>query len=150
DDNQGPVRSPDRRTTKREEVALARHQKKDGRLIDVEIVSHALIFAGRPARLVLVTDVSDRARTRVALHERDEQLRRAQRLDAAARLASGVAHDFNNVLTAIRGYSDLLLRDLDETDPRSGDLLEISRAADRGALLTRQLLAFGHRPASAP
>ena len=150
DDAQGTVRSPERRSTKREEVALARHQKKDGRLLDVEIVSHALIFAGRPARLVLVTDVSDRARTRVALHERDEQLRRAQRLDAAARLASGVAHDFNNVLTAIRGYSDLLLRDLDETDAKSADLLEIRRAADRGALLTRQLLAFGHRPASAP
>ena len=150
DDVQGAARSPERRASKRDEVALARHQKKDGTLLDVEIVSHSLVFAGRPARLVLVTDVSDRARARVALHERDEQLRRAQRLDAAARLASGVAHDFNNVLTAIRGYSDLLLRDLNETDPQSNDLMEIRRAADRGALLTRQLLAFGHRPASAP
>ena len=106
DDVQGAARSPERRASKRDEVALARHQKKDGTLLDVEIVSHSLVFAGRPARLVLVTDVSDRARARVALHERDEQLRRAQRLDAAARLAGGVAHDFNNLLTVINGYGD--------------------------------------------
>ena len=140
-----PEPSPERRPTKRDEVALSRHQKKDGTLIDVEIVSHSLTFAGRPARLVLVTDVSDRARTRVALHEREEQLRRAQKSDAAARLASGVAHDFNNVLTAIRGYTDLLLGEFDAADPRAQDLEEIRRAADRGALLTRQLLAFGQR-----
>jgi signal transduction histidine kinase/CheY-like chemotaxis protein len=139
------VPSPERRPNKRDEVALSRHQKKDGTVIDVEIVSHALIFAGRPARLVLVTDVSDRARTRVALRERDEQLRRAQKSDAAARLASGVAHDFNNVLTAIRGYSDLLLGELEPSDPRARDLEEIRHAADRGAMLTRQLLAFGQR-----
>jgi PAS domain S-box-containing protein len=139
------VPSPERRPNKRDEVALSRHQKKDGTVIDVEIVSHALIFAGRPARLVLVTDVSDRARTRVALREREEQLRRAQKSDAAARLASGVAHDFNNVLTAIRGYSDLLLGELEPSDPRAHDLEEIRRAADRGAMLTRQLLAFGQR-----
>ena len=144
-DSPGPVPSPERRTHKRDEVALSRHQKKDGTLIDVEIVSHSLVFAGRPARLVLVTDVSDRARTRVALREREEQLRRAQKSDAAARLASGVAHDFNNVLTAIRGYSDLLLGEFDASDPRAQDLEEIRRAADRGAMLTRQLLAFGQR-----
>jgi PAS domain S-box-containing protein len=144
-DSPGPAPSPERRTHKRDEVALSRHQKKDGTLVDVEIVSHSLIFAGRPARLVLVTDVSDRTRTRVALREREEQLRRAQKSDAAARLASGVAHDFNNVLTAIRGYSDLLLGEFDASDPRAQDLEEIRRAADRGALLTRQLLAFGQR-----
>ncbi len=150
DDAPAPVRSAERRSSQREGVALARHQKKDGSLLDVEIVSHSLTFAGRPARIVLVTDVSDRARVRGALHERDEQLRRAQRLDAAARLASGVAHDFNNVLTAIHGYSDLLLREFDGSDPRTADLQEIRRAADRGAVLTRQLLAFGHRPSSRP
>jgi PAS domain S-box-containing protein len=150
DDAPAPVRSAERRVSQREGVALARHQKRDGSLLDVEIVSHALTFAGRPARIVLVTDVSDRTRVRVALHERDEQLRRAQRLDAAARLASGVAHDFNNVLTAIHGYSDLLLREFDDGDPRASDVQEIRRAADRGALLTRQLLAFGHRPSSRP
>jgi PAS domain S-box-containing protein len=150
DDAPAPVRSAERRVSQREGVALARHQKRDGSLLDVEIVSHALTFAGRPARIVLVTDVSDRTRVRVALHERDEQLRRAQRLDAAARLASGVAHDFNNVLTASHGYSDLLLREFDDGDPRASDVQEIRRAADRGALLTRQLLAFGHRPSSRP
>ena len=149
-DAAAPEPAPERRNGKRDGVALSRHQKKDGTLIDVEIVSHSLTFAGRPARLVLVTDVSDRARARVALHEREEQLRRAQKSDAAARLASGVAHDFNNVLTAIRGYTDLLLGEFDPSDSRIQDLEEIRRAADRGALLTRQLLAFGQRqPAQA-
>ncbi|MBA2626932.1 MAG: PAS domain S-box protein, partial [Gemmatimonadales bacterium] len=96
----GMLRSTERAPASREGVAMARHQKKDGSAIDVEIVSHALVFAGRPARLALVTDVTDRARTRIALHQSEEQLRKAQKMDAVGRLASGVAHDFNNILTA--------------------------------------------------
>jgi PAS domain S-box-containing protein len=137
---------------RREEVALARHQRKDGSVIDVEIASQELRFDDRRARLVLVTDVSDRTRTRAALQRSEEQLRKAQKMDAAGRLASGIAHDFNNLLTAIQGYGELLLRGLDANDPRRRDVEEIGRAADRGALLTRQLLAFGRqqviRPAS--
>jgi two-component system, cell cycle sensor histidine kinase and response regulator CckA len=134
----------------RGDVALAQHQRKDGTIIDMELVSHEMELDGRRARLVLATDISDRTRTRAALHQSEEQLRQAQRMDAAGRLAGGVAHDFNNLLTTIRGFSDLLLRDIPEDDRRRKDVEQIRKAADRGALLTRQLLAFGRRQSHEP
>jgi two-component system, cell cycle sensor histidine kinase and response regulator CckA len=132
----------------REEAAFTRHQRKDGTIVDMEIISHPLELDGRRARLVLATDISDRTRVRAALHQQEEQLRQAQRLDAVGRLASGVAHDFNNLLTTIRGFSDMLLRDLPPHDRLRADVEQIRKAADRGALLTNQLLTFGQRDTS--
>jgi PAS domain S-box-containing protein len=132
----------------REEAAFARHQRKDGTVVDMEIISHPLELDGRRARLVLATDISDRTRVRAALHQQEEQLRQAQRLDSVGRLASGVAHDFNNLLTTIRGFSDMLLRDMPPHDPLRADAEQIRKAADRGTLLTGQLLTFGQRDAS--
>jgi PAS domain S-box-containing protein len=134
----------------RGDVALAQHQRKDGTIVDMELVSHEMELDGRRARLVLATDISERTRTRAALHQSEEQLRQAQRMDAAGRLAGGVAHDFNNLLTTIRGFSDLLLRDTPADDARRKDVEQIRKAADRGALLTRQLLAFGRPQAIDP
>jgi two-component system cell cycle sensor histidine kinase/response regulator CckA len=134
----------------REGVALAQHQRKDGSIIDMEIVSHALEVDGHKARLVLATDITERTRTRAALHQSEEQLRHAQRMDAVGRIASGVAHDFNNILTTVRGFGEILLRDLDPEDHRRADVDRICKAADRGALLTRQLLAFGRRQTLQP
>jgi two-component system, cell cycle sensor histidine kinase and response regulator CckA len=131
--------------TTRPEAAFTRHERKDGTVIDMELVSHELELDGRRARLVLATDISERTRTRAALHHSQEQLRQAQRLDAVGRLAAGIAHDFNNILTTIRGFGDILCRELDEGDPRRADAEQIRKAADRGVLLTGQLLAFGQR-----
>ncbi len=134
----------------REGVALSEHQRKDGSVVDMELVSHALELGGRRARLVLATDVSDRTRARAALHQTEERLRNAHRMDTVGRLAKGVAHDFNNVLTAIRGFSDVMLNQLPGESPQRGDIEQIRKAADRGALLTRQLLDFGRRHTVAP
>ncbi len=131
----------------REEAAFTRHQRKDGTVVDMEIISHPLELDGRRARLVLATDITDRTRVRAALHQQEEQLRQAQRLDSVGRLASGVAHDFNNLLTTIRGFSDMLLRDLSPHDPLRADVEQIRKAAERGTLLTGQLLTFGQREA---
>jgi len=84
------------------------------------------------------TDVTER----VAL---EEQLRHAQKLEAVGQLAGGVAHDFNNILTAVLGYSDLLLNRLSADDPNRHAVEEIHRGGKRAASLTRQLLTFSRR-----
>jgi signal transduction histidine kinase/ActR/RegA family two-component response regulator len=71
-----------------------------------------------------------------------DQLRKAQRMEAIGRLAGGVAHDFNNLLTVIKGHGDLMLDRLEATSPLYGNARQIEKASDRAASLTRQLLAF--------
>ena len=92
----------------------------------------------------------ERAAFQHALVEREQQLRQAHKMEAIGRLAGGIAHDFNNVLTAIFGYSDLLLEQLTEEDPRRADVQEIRRSAERAAALTRQLLAFSRKQVMQP
>jgi two-component system, cell cycle sensor histidine kinase and response regulator CckA len=92
----------------------------------------------------------ERSALRRTLVAREEQLRQAHKMEAIGRLAGGVAHDFNNVLTAILGYAELLLDQFDEADPRRADVMEIRRSADRAANLTRQLLAFSRKQVMQP
>ncbi len=145
-----PVESHPGPSADRPGVARARHQRRDGSVLDVELTSHELTFQGRSARLVLAHDVTDRARAIAALHESEDQLRRAQRTEAIGVLAAGISHDFNDLLTAVYGYSELLAQDLAPEDPHRRDLEQIRRAAVRGSVLTRQLLAFGSRGTAAP
>jgi len=80
----------------------------------------------------------------------EEQLRQSQKLEAIGRLAGGVAHDFNNILMSIMGSADLLLMQLARGDAARGEAAEIKQAIDRGAGLTRQLLAFSRREPTRP
>jgi two-component system cell cycle sensor histidine kinase/response regulator CckA len=91
---------------------------------------------GGPARLRgIYRDVTERKRV-------EEQLRRAERMQAAGRLAGGVAHEVNNMMTGVIGFSEFLLRSLDAPDPRRAEVTEIIKAGTRAADVTRQLLAF--------
>ncbi len=95
-------------------------------------------------------DITKRRLAEEALRQSEEKLRQAYKMEAVGRLAGGVAHDFNNVLTAIFGYTELLSDQFGPEDPRRADLDEIPRAADRAATLTRQLLAFSRKQVMQP
>ena len=75
-----------------------------------------------------IRDLSERRQAEEALRQSEAQLRQAQKMEAVGRLAGGVAHDFNNVLTAIFGYADLVLDGLDPAIPAALDVEEIKRA----------------------
>jgi PAS domain S-box-containing protein len=100
--------------------------------------------AGRPVRAAgFSVDITEHKRLQ-------EQLLQARKMESIGNLAGGIAHDFNNLLTAITGYCQLLL-DRPGLDPDVvGDLEEIYRASDRGAALTKQLLAFSRKQLLAP
>ncbi|HET9250674.1 MAG TPA: PAS domain S-box protein [Candidatus Eisenbacteria bacterium] len=89
------------------------------------------------------TDVTDRIQL-------EEQLRHAQKMEAVGQLAGGVAHDFNNILTAILGYADLLLGRTPTGDRSRPALEEIRKGGERAAALTRQLLTFSRRATTQP
>lgn len=103
--------------------------------IPVEISRSAIEYSAGPAYINFTRDTSERKRL-------EKQYLQAQKMENMAHLAGGVAHDFNNVLTAILGYADLALLDAALGDPSPDNIRELKRTAERAAHLTRQLLAF--------
>jgi two-component system cell cycle sensor histidine kinase/response regulator CckA len=129
---------------------LSRHRKKDGTLIDVEITSHPLEYENRQARLVVVHDVTEQLEMRAMEHAIGAQLLQAQKMEAVGRLAGGVAHDFNNLLSVMLTAAVSLEEMLPGDSPLREEVRDIRDAAERGAGLTRQLLAFGRKETRAP
>ncbi len=97
--------------------------------------------------LAMMGDISDRREAQIALRKQEAQMRNATKMEAIGRLAGGIAHDFNNQLTVVKGYSEMLLRELDPDGPQHESLEEIRAAAQRAADLTNQLLVFGRKRA---
>src|SRR5436190_9901624 len=120
--------------------------------------AHDYIMKRKLARLAPAIERELReAQTRVArkaaeaaLRQSEAQLRQAQKLEAVGRLAAGVAHDFNNILTVITGHGEMLLRQLDPDDPRRKHGEQIEKAAYLAAALTRQLLTFSRKQVIQP
>ena len=98
----------------------------------------------------LAREADARQRTESELRRSEEQLRQAQKLEAVGRLAAGIAHDFNNLLSVVLSYAEELLIELPAESPSRRDALEIQRAGERAAELTRQLLVFSRQQVLAP
>ena len=122
-----------------------RRQRKDGSLVNVCLWTSRLrdVAGNITGSLRLLSDVTERKQL-------EQLLLHAMKLEAVGRLAGGVAHDFNNILTVITGYSEFLLRQLPEEGVQRGYASEIERSAYRAAGLTRQLLAFSRRQVLRP
>ncbi len=116
------------------------HLRKDGRKISVSVTDS-------PVRSERgdITGLSSIARDITERKRLEEDLLQSQKMDAVGRLAGGIAHDFNNILTAILGYSDLIIGRTKESEWMYKHLTEIRKAADFAASLTHQLLAFSRR-----
>ena len=105
---------------------------------------------GIPELRVVASDVTQNVQAEAERGKLQDQLVQAQKMESIGRLAGGVAHDFNNMLGAILGYVDMALNETTPSDPLRKDLIEIQRAAQRSADLTRQLLAFARKQVIAP
>lgn len=130
---------------------------QDGKIQGMDLILHAksgrtvlckywgeIISAGGQRQLLSIgLDVTEHRRV-------EQQLVQAQKMESVGRLAGGVAHDFNNMLSVIVGHAELGLIRLDPGHPVVADLTEISKAAERSADLTRQLLAFASKQTIAP
>ena len=121
------------------ELIETRARHRDGSWRSIEAVAKSRTDAdGKRTIVINVRDLTVRK-------DLEAQLNQAQKMEAIGRLAGGVAHDFNNLTTAILGYSELMLRKLGAEDPLRRHVAEVTRAAERAAALTRQLLAFSRK-----
>ena len=126
------------------------HRRKDGSLFPVEVHLHP--FMGGEGRLTisLARDITERLKVENEREKLQAQLAQAQKMESIGRLAGGVAHDFNNFLSAIIGYTELAMQEVHRGDPIFHHLQEVRDAANRSGDLVRQLLAFARKQTVLP
>ena len=118
------------------------HRRKNGTEFPVEITATHLIWESRPVHIAAIRDITIRMQAEKDHLKLQAQLYQAQKMESVGRLAGGVAHDYNNMLNVILGYTELALDKVNSSEPLYADLQEILAAARRSADITRQLLAF--------
>jgi len=121
------------------------HIKKSGEQFPVEVNSNIVEQYGKPVILAVVRDISERKQAEKESELIQEQYRQAQKVEALGRLAGGVAHDLNNILSPIIGFGELLLSDLDAADGNRKSVKQMVQAGYRTRDLVRHLLAFGRK-----
>ena len=147
------------KTVKEKEDAKERHLtleckffKKDKNIVNVEITLSLII--GHQSEVIgvggITRDIGERVKSQREKEKIQIQLAQSQKMEAVGTLAGGVAHDFNNMLSAIIGYSELSLQEMNSSNPLRKNLDRILDAARRSANLTRQLLAFARKQTIVP
>lgn len=127
-----------------------RHRMANGSLKDVEIYSGPIQVGGKTFLCSIVHDITQRKLDEDNRAQMEEQLRQAAKMEAVGRLAGGVAHDFNNMLSIILGYLDFLKEDFSTNSGVMHSLTEIEKAAHRSKDITRQLLGFSRKQTISP
>ena len=126
----------------KEEKKISKHHTRyrtaKGEIREAEVWMESVELDGQRCLLGITRDVTE-------MQQLEAQFRQAQKMEAVGRLAGGVAHDFNNILGIIMGYSDIALGEIPADSPASRYMSEAKKAAKRGASLTQQLLAFSRK-----
>ncbi len=114
------------------------HFDKNGRPMEMLVNSSVVEYAGRTAIMSIIRDITE-------LRRLEHQLRQAQKMESVGTLAGGIAHDFNNILSIILGYTSLLKRGKIDSSKFTDSLDTITKAAQRGAVLVKQILTFARK-----
>ena len=124
--------------------------RKDGEEYPLRLEARNIPYKGKRVRVVEFRDITDLKRAEEEREKLQGQLTQAQKMESVGRLAGGVAHDFNNMLGVILGHAEMVMDQVDPSQPLFTDLEEIRKAAERSAILTRQLLTFARKQTIAP
>lgn len=133
-----------------EDLLEQKFLRMDGSPVWVETTGQPIIYDGENGALVFVRDISARKKAERDRKILEAQLNQAQKMESVGRLAGGVAHDYNNMLSVIIGFAEIALEKAPSDDSLKEDLEEILGAAKRSADITRQLLAFARKQTIAP
>jgi two-component system, cell cycle sensor histidine kinase and response regulator CckA len=124
-----------------------KHRKKGGEEFFADVSSTVFTLDGEELRVLSIRDATEAVRAERERGQLEHRLRVAQKMEAVGRLAGGVAHDFNNLLAVILAHAEFLDGQLGKAHPSTPEVEGITKAAQRGAALTRQLLLFSrHKP----
>ena len=124
--------------------------RKNGEEFPVRLEARNIPYKGKQVRVVEFRDISEAKEAEKEKEKLQSQLLQAQKMESVGRLAGGVAHDFNNMLSVIIGHAEMAMDGMASDNPILNDLQEIFNAAQRSADITRQLLAFARKQTIAP
>ena len=124
---------------------LFKHRRADGSLCEVEVYSGPIEVGGRTLLYSMVYDISRRITIEKEKKILQRKLLQAQKMEAFGQLAGGIAHDFNNILSAVIGFTELALLQVEKGGPLEDDLQEVYTAGKRAKELVRQILAFARQ-----